>query len=405
MQVFENASLGSLTIPNRIIRSATFEGGCDGAGRPAGPYELLYQRLAHTGIGAIITGFAFTQKHGKAMQPGQAGIDSDDAIPAFSRITAMVHGHGGRIIMQIAHAGRQTISEATAGPVYGASDRRSPYFRSRPQRLTIPQIETIIEGFSRAALRCREAGFDGVQLHAAHGYLIHQFLNRAVNDRTDLFGIDKDSGIGTAFLGRIIRRVRELCGARFPLLVKISAGDEYRRGMTGEPFLSLVRFLDTQPVDAIEVSWGTMDHALNIFRGKTVPLKAILDHNPRYGSSNPLVRRAFTSFVFPLLRARFKPFSPAYNLPHALAAKKHTRLPVICVGGFRSRQEIINAIEQEGIDFVSACRPFINDPGFANKLRNNRNHLSPCIDCNRCAIMCDAGRPTRCYARPAVNNP
>ena len=93
--------------------------------------------------------------------------------------------------------------------------------------------ERIVDDFASAALRARDAGFDGVQLHAGHGYLIHQFLNPAVNDRDDLFGVDPRTGIGTEFLRQIIERIRSKCGRAFPLIVKISAGDEYRRGMTG----------------------------------------------------------------------------------------------------------------------------------------------------------------------------
>jgi 2,4-dienoyl-CoA reductase-like NADH-dependent reductase (Old Yellow Enzyme family) len=399
MQIFEHARIGTLALPNRIIRSATFEGRCDDNGVPSEAYLHLYENLARMEIGAIIAGFAFISMDGKAMQPGQAGIDSDDKIPAYSRVTERIHAAGGRIILQIAHTGRQTVPATTGGPVYGPGVAPSAYFRSRPQRLTLEGISAIVDAFGHAARRAKEAGFDGVQIHAAHGYLIHQFINPAVNDRTDAFGIDPITGIGTEFLRRVIVMIRENCGSEYPLLIKISAGDEYRRDISRDRFCNLVRFIDTQLIDAIEISWGTMDHSLNIFRGTGIPVDLVLDHNPRYRNHNPLARMAFKLLALPILRQTIKPFTPAYNLPFAKTAKENTHIPVICVGGFRSMAEITKAIQEQKTDFVSLCRPFIREPDIAMRWKSNPEYCSTCTSCNRCVIMCDSGQPTRCYRK------
>jgi 2,4-dienoyl-CoA reductase-like NADH-dependent reductase (Old Yellow Enzyme family) len=397
MQLFENARIGSLTLPNRIIRSATFEGRGDDTGAPAEAYSRLYETLARHQIGAIIAGFAFISKDGKAMQPGQAGIDRDDKIHVFAEVTRRVHDAGGRIILQIAHTGRQTVSAATGGPVCSPGVASSPYFRSRPQRLTLDGISAIIDAFGHAARRAQKAGFDGVQIHAAHGYLIHQFINPAVNDRADVYGIDPAIGIGTEFPRRVIAKIRENCGLEYPLLVKISAGDEYRHGITRDRFRNIIRFLDTQPRAAIELSWGTMDHALNIFRGTDIPVDLLLDHNPRYRTNNPLARFAFKRLALPFLRATIKPFAPVYNLPFAVLAREATNIPIICVGGFRSYEEVNRAIQDNRIDFVSLCRPFIREPALVMRWQKDPNYRSSCTSCNRCAIMCDSGQPTHCY--------
>ena len=398
MQLFEHAHIGTVTLPNRIIRSATFEGMCDAQGGPSERYLRHYSSLAAQNIGAIITGFAFVSRDGRAMQPGQAGMDSDDKIPRFAATTDSVHRLGGRIFLQIAHAGRQTLPAATGGIVYGPGMKKSGYFNVKPRRLTIDHAERIVDDFASAALRARDAGFDGVQLHAGHGYLIHQFLNPAVNDRDDLFGIDPRTGIGTEFLRQIIERIRSKCGRAFPLIVKISAGDEYRRGMTGASFINVIRFLDTQDIDAIEISWGTMDHALNIFRGTGIPVDAILSCNPRYRTRSLLKRSLWKALVLPIMRRSIVPFTAAYNLPFAEAARKHTQVPLICVGGFRSGRDAVDAIENKQIDFVALCRPFIREPSLVFKWQENIASRSACINCNRCAIMCDSGQSTRCYA-------
>jgi 2,4-dienoyl-CoA reductase-like NADH-dependent reductase (Old Yellow Enzyme family) len=399
MRVFEPAWIGPLKLENRLLRSATFEGLCDAQGTPAPGYGAFYRKLSRQGLGALITGFAYTSLDGRAVQPGQAGLETDAKVPAFRDATEAVHGNGGRIFLQLAHAGRQTVPAATGGVVYGASEKRSPYFGSRPRRLTESQIGLVIGGFAQAARRAREAGFDGVQLHAAHGYLVHQFLNPAINDRTDAYGIDPRRGIGTAFLEQVIARVRAACGADFPVLVKVSAADNYRHGCREREFIELIRFLDAQSVDGIEVSFGTMDHALNIFRGASIPVEAILDVNPRYRTRHAWQRRLWKWLILRWVGRSFAPFAPMYNLEHARRAKQHTRLPVICVGGFRNGREIRSAVEEHGIDFVSLCRPLLREPDFALKLQRDENYQSRCANCNECAVRCDSGVPTRCYQR------
>jgi 2,4-dienoyl-CoA reductase-like NADH-dependent reductase (Old Yellow Enzyme family) len=399
MQTFKQTNIGIMTLPNRIIRSATFEARGDRLGFPTDSYTRLYETLAQQQIGAIITGFAFTSMDGKAMQPGQVGIDSDDKIPAFTKVTNRVHAAGGRIILQIAHAGRQTVSNATGGPVYCPGIAPSSYFRSHPQRLTLEGISAIIDAFGQAAGRAQKAGFDGVQIHAAHGYLIHQFLNPAVNDRTDAFGIDPETGIGTEFLRRVIVAARDYCGSAYPLLLKISAGDEYRRGIDRKRFINLIAFLNTTPINAIEVSWGTMDHALNIFRGTEIPVDLVLQYNPRYRTSNRLMKIIWKIMILPFLRMMVKPFSPAYNLPYAILAKDHTKLPIISVGGFRAMTEIERAIQEQTTDFVSLCRPFIREADIVIRWQSDPKYRSTCTSCNRCAVMCDSGNPTHCYRK------
>jgi 2,4-dienoyl-CoA reductase-like NADH-dependent reductase (Old Yellow Enzyme family) len=399
-RIFEPARIGTVELPNRLLRAATFEGRCDGAGAPLDDYVQLYAELAKLGLGGIITGFAFVNRSGRAMQPGQAGLDSDALIPAFRRVTEAVHANGGRIFLQLAHAGRQTSAAAAGGCVYGASARKSRYFNARPTPLSTREVEETANAFAHASRRAQQAGFDGVQVHAAHGYLVHQFLHPLLNDRTDEYGVDQRRGLGVRFLGCIIERIRALCDRNFPLLVKVSAGDDYHRALGETEFRSLITYLDGAGVDAIEVSYGTMDHALNIFRGG-IPVDEILDVNPRYRTRSVLKRFLFKRFMVPLLRRHFRPFAPAYNLPWAEIARELTARPLISVGGFRTGNQIRSAIEERGVDFVALCRPVLREPDFALKLAADPQYRSRCANCNRCAVMCDSGQPTRCYSRSA----
>lgn len=396
-KLFEPIKIGNLTLKNRIVRSATFEGMCDDKGFPTNDYHNLYDGLAKNGIGAIITGFAYVSPCGRAMHPGQAGIDEDDKIPVYMRITDAVHRHDGKIVMQIAHSGRQTVAKAVGGIVKGASGRRSAYFGSNPKALTTKEAVAAAQQFTEAALRAKKAGFDGVQLHAAHGYLIHEFILPSLNTRADEFGIDREFGIGTQFLKTVIEETRARCGRDFPVLVKVSASDDYRDSFSQDQFVQLIRFLDRMAVDAIEVSYGTMDDALSIFRGESVPIDTILKHNPRYGTGNAFRRFLRKEIIYPFVKSRIRMFTPMYNLPDAKITKKHTRIPVMCVGGFRKRQEMVDALKNNETDLISLCRPFICEPDFVGKLSRNNSYVSKCVNCNICAVMCDSGRPTRCY--------
>ncbi|MBU4251795.1 MAG: NADH:flavin oxidoreductase [Candidatus Omnitrophica bacterium] len=396
-KLFQSEKVGNLTLINRIVRSATYEGMCDAHGFPTDEYLEMYTALARNEIGAIITGFVYISPCGRAMHPRQGGIDEDAKIPVYKRMTDRVHSNGGKIIMQIAHCGRQTISKATGEQVKGVSTRRSFYFDSTPRQLTAEEALSLAQRFADAVLRCKRAGFDGVQLHAAHGYLVHQFILPSINNRKDILGIDKERGIGTYFLEVVIDKIREQCGIEFPLLVKISSGDDYGNNFTQEQFVQLIRFLDKKKVEAIEISYGTMDHALSIFRGRTVPLDIILKYTPKYKTGGAIGRFFRKWFLYPFVKPSLKMFTPTYNLSFAKIAKQHTKIPIICVGGFRTKQEMTDAIERNETDFVSLCRPFICEPDFVSKLTANQEYASKCTDCNICAVMCDSANSTRCY--------
>lgn len=396
MEIFEEAYIGSVRLKNRIIRSATFEGAADEHGFPTESYFHIYKHLAAHDVAAVITGFAYVTRNGKAMHPGQAGCDSPEMMNSFSGLTEMLHGYECKAFLQIAHTGRQTLSSVTGCPVVGVSSKKSEYFKEIPHVLTIPEISGLISSFGKAALLAQKAGFDGVQLHAAHGYLIHQFLLSSINNRTDEFKPDPVTNVGTLFLQKIIENIRDKCGHDFPILVKISASDDYKKPFSQDQFLHLIDFLDKMKASAIEISYGTMDAPFNIFRGE-FPGECILAENNIYKGKSPFYKWIARNMIFPSMKKRFFVLQPMYNLPYAILARAATRIPIIVVGGFRSGSEINHAIHDCGIDFVSLCRPFIKEPDLVLKLKNDPLYEGKCVSCNQCAVMCDSLHPTRCY--------
>ena len=185
-KAFEPVAIGNMQFKNRIIRSATHEGMADEEGFATNDLKKLYVRLAKGGAGGIITGYSSVQPDGKSPLYRMTMIDKDDYIPKLKEITDTVHEFGTPIIMQIAHCGRQTRSKVTGLPTIAPSAVRDKFYNEDlPKALSAEEINIIIDNFVRAILRAKKAGFDGVQIHGAHGYLLSQFLSSHSNRRTD----------------------------------------------------------------------------------------------------------------------------------------------------------------------------------------------------------------------------
>ena len=368
------------TIQN-IIRSATFEGMADAHGVPKPEYRELYENLAKNGVRQIITGVIYISRQGRAMHPGQAGMDEADKIEAYKNTTTAVHANGAKIYAQLGHAGRATAN--TGQRIVGASELKSPYFGNLgqiPKALGTQDVHEIVEQFAKSTYWAMKAGFDGVQLHAAHGYLFHQFMLKPINNRTDEFSDP------TLFLELTVKKVREKCGD-FPIWVKVSGESDHRYDGK-QDFPGLIKTLDRMKVDLIEVSYGTIDRALDTMRGD-VPIEVILKHNPVYSKKGGFWRL----FALPFAARQFKKFSPMYNMEYARIAKRYTHIPIAVVGGFRTAHEIFDC----EMDYVSLCRPLICEPDFVKKIEHDNTYVSKCKNCNICTTMVDSTKSLRCY--------
>lgn len=390
--LFSPLPLRNITLPNRLLRSATYEGMADESGFPREALADCYSELARGGVGTLITGFVYISPGGRAMQPFQCGIDTDEKIARWRQIIERTRSITPemKLFMQLVHAGRQTCQVITGQPVVGASTKRCTYFRQQVQALDDSGIHAVIADFAEAAYRAQQAGFDGVQLHAAHGYLIHQFLSPWTNTRRDRWAEQ------TMLLTEIVQAIQRRCGASFPLLVKLSSGEDTPIGLHIEDVITTVKALETLAVDAVEISYGTMEYALSIIRG-AMPVDLALKINPLYSNYPAWVKRLWKSLLYPGFRAKNKPFSEDYNLAAAVQIQRATRLPVISVGGFRRLDHFIDALATHGIPAISLCRPLICEPDLPAKIRDGSFTKSRCTNCNLCTIHCDGREPLRCY--------
>ena len=346
--LFEETTINGMTLKNRLVRSATWEGMASPDGRPTPIMADFYRELAAGGVGLIISGFAFVQPDGKAL-PGQMGIHMDDFSDDYKALTSTVHAAGGKIIVQLVHAGGQTMNKTIGQQPLAPSSVEVNQFQEKPAELTGKQIEHIVASFGEGARRAQAWGFDGVQLHGAHGYLINQFLSPLTNQRLDEYGGRIENRI--RFLMEVYRAVRKQVGPAFPVMIKLNASDNLKGGLATQDADYAARRLSEAGIDAVEVSAGT----------------------PASGKKNPARQKIIN------------PGKEAYNLELARMVKGAVSCPVMVVGGFRSYEVAERTIAEEFMDYVAMARPLIHEPGLPGRWQqgDDRGPVG-CISCNGC---------------------
>ena len=390
ISAFEPATLAGIKLKNRIIRSATYEGMADEKGFPAEKLKNLYINLAKGDVGAIITGYAATQADGKVSN-AMVMVDHDDKINVFKEITDAVHEYRTPVIMQIAHCGRQTRSRITGFPTVAPSQVRNMYFmEDKPKALSEKGINEIIDNFVAAIVRAKQAGFDGVQLHLAHGYLLSDFLSSHANRRKDRWGGSTENKY--RIVGEIFKRAREKVGD-YPILVKMNAYDGRRKGMRIEEAVVIARMLENSGCAAIEVSCGCVEDGLFTIRGEKLPVEAVVEYNFNFKNYPDFAKKTIIWFAKTFLKTP-KPLLK-YNLDAAMQIKKAVNIPVIVVGGINNVEDVEDIIGNDKADFVSMSRPFIIEPDIVSKFKNRTQTTSKCIMCNFCVITIEK-EPLKC---------
>ncbi|MBL6956017.1 MAG: NADH:flavin oxidoreductase [Chlorobium phaeobacteroides] len=390
--LFVPANIAGITLQNRIIRSATHESMADEAGAPTEALEKLYVKVAKGGAGAIITGYAGIQQDGKSSLLNMLMINRDELIPSYRKLTDTVHEHDVPVILQIAHCGRQTRSAVTGLRTVAPSPLKDFIFNEEtPHALEEHEIETIIDNFVTAAERAKKAGFDGIQLHLAHGYLLAQFLSGYTNRRKDRWGGSTENRF--RIVSEIMDRIRKRQD-NFPVLAKINAYDSRPGGMRIEEAVKISRLLESSGCDAIEVSSGVVEEGLSIMRGPEPPVKALFQSSFRFSTMPAMLKKLSAPFITFAMRSP-KPYR-AYNLEAANAIKQAVSIPVITVGGLHELTNIASALESGSTDFISMSRPFIIEPDIVRKFSEGKQTTSRCIMCNYCALMIESGNVT-CY--------
>lgn len=345
-RLFEATHIQGMRLANRFVRSATWEGMATEEGVCTPRLVDLMGELAKGGVGLIITSHAYVSRDGQA-SPWQLGIYGDELISPLSMMTEKVHQAGGRIVLQLAHAGvfGAPGPGRDAVPAVSRVDRVSG---SRTRVLSPDDILDLASAFARAAERAKAAGFDGVQIHAAHGYLLSQFLSPAFNRREDAYGgpIEKRARALLEVLGR----VRAAVGKDFPVLVKLNSEDFLEGGLTAADALSAAVLLEEAGIDAIELSGGTL------ISKRLSPSRAGIKSEEQ----------------------------EAYFQDAARTFKKKIRVPLILVGGIRSFAVAERLVDEGTADYISMSRPFIREPHLVRRWVEGDLRKAACLSDNQC---------------------
>ncbi len=360
--LFEQASIKNIRLKNRFVRSATMEGMATSDGLPTEALKDLYCTLADGEVGYIITSGAIIEpyRHFPENFSSPLAMDENDKIDAWNGLIGAVHKRGAKIAMQLTYLGRQDIPEWRGSTPIAPSAVPIKNTGVTPRGMTVQEIEDVVEKFAQACRRVKEAGFDAVQLHGAHGNLINNFMSPFTNIRTDDYGGNTENR--ARFVVEIVDRARELIGPDFPLMIKMNFNDFIDGGLDKDEALVIAEIIAQAGIDCIEVSGGTLSESKDHIAVKGISRKE----------------------------------QEAYFRTYAKALKEHVSIPVILVGGHRTRDVMAKVLEDGAADFISMSRPLIREPGLIKRWKNGNPEKAKCISCNQCFENW-IFRPLRCY--------
>lgn len=362
--LFEPTDIKGVQLKNRFVRSATMEGMATFDGRPTRRLKELYFKLVEGEVGLIVTSATLVEAYKNLPDveglPFPLAIDEDRFIEDWKEVIDGVHERGSKIVMQIAHAARQDNPHLRGSTPIAPSVVPIENSNIVPRKMKFSEIKEMVEKFGQSCRRAKEAGFDAVQFHGCHGYLISNFISPYTNVRTDKYGGRIEDR--ARFVVEIVMRSKELVGAEYPLMIKMNFDDFIDGGLDKDEAISIAKIMVQAGIDCIEVSGGTQAESM-----KHIAVKGIN-----------------------------KEEKEAYFRPYAEALKEHVSLPVILVGGLRTPSVMEKLVEDGAADFVSMCRPLIREPELVKRWKNRDLEKAKCISCNKCWDNWRV-RPLRCY--------
>jgi 2,4-dienoyl-CoA reductase-like NADH-dependent reductase (Old Yellow Enzyme family) len=340
-RLFDPFRIGYMEIQNRFMRSPTTSAWSDEKGILRSEIITHHRRLAEGGVGLIIKGHTYVKDSGKA-HVGMAGISSDIHIPKLRELTDAVHKYEGKIIAQLNYGGYNSMVDR-AGP----SPLKTADYVARG--LSLDEIHDIVDAFGKAALRAMDSGFDGIQIHGAHGYLISQFLSQLVNKRNDDYGGSLKNRM--RLLNDVYDEVRAHVGGCIPVLIKMNCDDFSSNGFTIEDGIKVASAIARRGIDLIEVSGGGFARQIELYE------------------------RA---------RSHDRDLAEATFSGHAVKIRAVTKpTPMALVHGIRSMKCMKAIIEKDVADIISMSRPFIKEPNLVRRLEGGQQEAS-CISCDAC---------------------
>jgi len=383
-RVFGPATLGGLALRNRVIKTATYEGMTPG-GVPAPALTAHHRALADGGVGMTTVAYCAVSPNGRTF--AEQMYMREAIVPALRALTDAVHAGGAAVSLQLGHCGffsknREMPGRLPLAPSWSFNGYGVMSGMPLARAMTEADIATVIDEFGRAAeLAVGDAGFDAVELHLGHGYLLSQFLSPAINRRRDRWGGSLDNRMRLPLA--VLERVRRAVGPRVPIIAKTNLRDGFRGGLELDDAVGVAQRLEAAGIDAIELSGGFTSLApFYLFRG-AAPLKEMIEVEK--SRLQKLVLRWFGNRII-----RQYPFEELFFLAQARAVRQAVRVPLILLGGALSLDNLETAM-REGFDFVAMGRALIADPDLIARMQRGEATRSRCVSCNKCVAEMDRG--------------
>lgn len=346
--LFTETRIGSMTLKNRFMRSATWENMATEDGHMTDKLYAIYEELAQGEVGLIVTGYANIVEEEKP-NAGMMGIYNDSFIEEYKKLTELVHRSDAKIVMQLAYGGTKTTFNLGERVIFAPSEVPEKGTQTLGKAMTKDEIDYIVNAFAEASLRAQQSGFDGVEIHAAHTYLINQFLSPYYNRREDEYGGSLENRM--RFLMEIYAATRKLVGNDFPILVKLTATEFFDGGVSFDETRLVCQKLEEIGVDAIIISGNI------------------------HGKANTMVGQSFDGYTIQ---------EEGYFHEYGHVISQEVNVPVITVGGLTDIAAIEKIAESTGIQYFALSRPLLSEPHLIKRWKEGDRTPVECERCSKC---------------------
>ncbi len=363
-KLFEKGKIGKLTLKNRIVMPPMGTGFAAASGEASEEIIRYYEERAKGGVGLIITEVCRVDELSGVAQPCQLRATDMDVIPSFTRMVDRIHAYGTKMFLQLHHPGNEAFPSTLHGnPLIAPSPVACQLVGVTPKEMSTAEVGAMVQNFVKGAIIAKTAGFDGVELHAAHGYLINQFMSPHTNHRTDQYGGDFFNRM--RFITEIIVSIRFACGPDFPISVRMDGTDFWEDGMDEAECQHVARYLESLGVACLNISSGSYESGWSIIEPYTYP--------------------------------------EGWKKHLAKGIKECVHIPVIAVNTVKHPAFAEQLLEEGVSDFVAIARGNLCDPEFSNKAkRGDDARIRKCIGCLNCFKQAGAGRAIECAVNPLL---
>ena len=363
-KMFEPGRIGNLELKNRVVMPAMGCSFAESTGEAGARMIRYYAERAKGGVGLIITEITRIDDETGVGTPNQLSVTNTHMIAQLSHLAEAVHAYGTKIFVQLHHPGNQTPSRLIGGkqPV-SASDVTCKVIGEQPRSLTTEEVEAMVKKFVTGAVIAQKAGIDGVEIHAAHGYLVSQFLSPHTNKRTDKYGGSFEGRM--RFITEIIMGIKAYCGPKFPISVRMNGSDYLEDGISEEDAIAQAKYLEALGISCLNVSCGTYDSGATIIE-------------PSY-------------------------FAEGWKRHLGANIKKAVSIPVIAVCNIKHPEFAEQLLEDGDFDYVGIARGHLADPDWVAKARaGQEKQIRKCLGCMECFRILNDGLPLGCTLNPIL---